>query len=236
MKIKEQLNEIIPDCCNIGFASLANIDRFVESKFLNHYKDYGTIIAIAHHVTNPTEWIWYKFDPKEISTCDADIHLKQVCVKVLNILNNNNSNSSILPYPGRSGFLFKNLAAKTNLGEIGKSELFVHRNWGPWVHLRIILTSLIIKPDSKILFRICKDCNLCLKNCISRAIGVDKLNKEICEEYHSRIEKEKSIIKHYVFTCELCLRSCPKFEKPKQLTDNEISEFISNKYDKFGEL
>lgn len=230
-KFKIKLIEKTPVCCDIGFASLNCIDKYIEPKYLSYYKEFNTIIAIAHHITDSKEWVWYKNDKGNYpSICDADIHLKQICQDILKILNKKKYNSRILPYPGRSGFQFKNLAAETNLGEIGDSKLFIHKNWGPWVHLRIILTSAIIEPDSKTKEMICNHCNICIENCPSRALANGCLNGIICEDFQTKMKQEKASIEHYVFTCESCLRNCKMFEQPKQLSDEEIEDFVLSKH------
>ena len=104
MEIKEKIKRKIPECCDIGFAQISSINNFVEDRFLDYYQEYNTIITIAYHVTNPYEWLWYKFNSNKSSTCDADNHVIKVCEEVLKILPKFNQKSKLLPYPGRLRF------------------------------------------------------------------------------------------------------------------------------------
>jgi ferredoxin len=230
-KLKSLLIGKTQECCDIGFASLNYTDKYIDSKYLSYYNEFNTTIAVIHHITDSREWVWYKNEKGNYPRiCDADIHLNQICQDILKILNKKKYNSKVLPYPGRSGFQFINLAAETNLGEIGDNKLFIHKNWGPWVHLRIVLTSAIIEPDSKTKEMICTHCDTCVTNCPPNALANGYLNGIICDDYQTKMKQEKASIEHYVFTCESCIRSCKMFEQPKQLSEEEIEEFVLSKY------
>jgi len=67
-------------------------------------------------------------------------------------------------------FSHKQAAVAAGLGSIGKSNLFLHRAYGPRVRLVTILTDYPIREKPEILPPPCGSCTLCRDHCPARAI------------------------------------------------------------------
>ena len=102
--------------------------------------------------------------------------------------------TEILPYPGTCGISFKQLAAKTGIGEIGDSFLFLHREWGPWTHLRIALTNAETpKARQRDFDAVCTHCGRCIDECPGRAIAQGRHDLDACASAQSVLSKQVSI-------------------------------------------
>jgi epoxyqueuosine reductase QueG len=112
-------------------------------------------------------------------------------------------------------FQHKTAAARSGIGWIGKSALFISNNYGPRVRLGTVLTDYkpynIGRPSKNK----CANCNLCKDNCPSNAIkGVlwnESLNREdiydaeLCANYMKK--NFKNIGRGSV--CGICMKVCP---------------------------
>jgi epoxyqueuosine reductase QueG len=114
-------------------------------------------------------------------------------------------------------FPHKTGAVLSGLGWIGKSDLFLHNEWGPRVRLATVLTDAPISDGSNINMENdkCGDCNLCKEVCPAMAIvGTNwKLGMERGDLYDafacSNYMKDhfKDIGRGSV--CGICIKVCP---------------------------
>jgi epoxyqueuosine reductase QueG len=178
-----------------------------------------SVIVLAHHIKNSLEWVWFDFESQRNNvTCAADLHLKLECEKIAEALEKNGHHSVIIPYPGRSGVRFKDLASKTGLGEIGDNFLFLHRQWGPWTHLRVIVTDVDISENLTSCDGICTHCGICKISCPSNAIKHDTLLGLECNKYQCNRDADFGMKGSYIFKCEECARVCPIGDVPEKIT------------------
>jgi|LSQX01.3.fsa_nt_gb epoxyqueuosine reductase QueG len=166
-----EIKSIVPECCDLDAydISLCNQEeQMVLREFLPGAK---SIIIFGHHIESSIEWMWFPSKAERGNcTCAADLHLKAVVEKVAEYLCSREKNCTILPYPDPYGVLFKNLASRSVMGELGDSHLFLHKQWGPWIHLRVMLTEAEIKNDSVARAaggkeQVCLHCNKCIESC-----------------------------------------------------------------------
>ncbi len=116
-------------------------------------------------------------------------------------------------YMGR--YSHKKVAALSGLGTIGKSSMFLHKQYGANVRLGSVFTDCQfdisdIKPVS-----LCRNCNLCVNACPSGAISGnewtvevdrdDMFDPEKCSTYMK--QKFKHIGRGAV--CGICMKVCP---------------------------
>lgn len=206
---------LLPACCD---AATVDISEFApeERKLLEEYMPTAkTAIVLAHHVTSALEWVWFPFETERMNnTCAADLHIKTGVEKVANWLSIKSAAAVTLPYPGRCGVAFKYIAAKTKLGELGANYLFLHKEWGPWTHLRILLTDAIVADENSGKIQVCDSCGACIRACPARVIKEDSFNGLGCNEYQKLQSQEKGIEGQYIWKCEVCARVCPKGAKP----------------------
>ncbi|MDR1497369.1 MAG: tRNA epoxyqueuosine(34) reductase QueG [Puniceicoccales bacterium] len=109
----------------------------------------------------------------------------------------------------------KPLAARAGLGWQGKNTLLIHREFGPWLLLGVILTTLELPPDTPANDN-CRNCTRCLDACPNGAITAPyQLDASRCLAYMS-IEHQGSIpveirpaLGDRIFGCDTCLEVCP---------------------------
>lgn len=214
---ENDFKELIPSCCKIGFAvfdDYNNKEQKLLSEFLPGTK---TIIVLTHHIQSSLEWVWYPFENERCNTtCGADLHCQTVINKVDNVLLTNRYKTKIIPYPGQCGIMFKTLALKTKLGELGEHFLFMSNEWGPWIHLRILLTNAIITFNPNEYLQACTHCGNCLRVCPGDAIKPASFDGIKCRDSMRKRAKDMGNTP-FDFECEICLRACPVGKTPKEV-------------------
>jgi len=218
-----ELRELLPDCCRIGFASVDEYYNPEKEQLLAQLPSTRTVIVIAHHVMDSLEWTWLKFQAaRGGETSPADIHTLAMAERVTSCLKSIGCQSTIVPYPGVCGLMFKKIALPTQLGSLGDNFLFMNNEWGPWIHLRVILTNSIIRHVRPEIRDACTHCGECIKVCPAGAIQHGRFDGLACRagmREMSRTQCDGS----FCFECELCLRACPVGTRPRkvQVTFND---------------
>ena len=116
------------------------------------------------------------------------------------------------------------------LGFIGKSGMLITRQFGTYVFLATILTSIELKTDLAIVERACGGCKACQSACPTSAINGDgTVDARKCISYLT-IENGygipiplRPLLSDAVFGCDKCQQICPFNTKP---TNAESTEFI----------
>jgi epoxyqueuosine reductase len=215
MITEKNINALIPECCRIGFASIGEYQGKEKEQLLAQLPSAQTVIVIAHHVQDSLEWVWLKFPAARTGeTCPADIHCLSVAQRISSHIQANGKSALILPYPGACGSMFKKIAVPTRLGVLGDNFLFMNRNWGPWIHLRIILTDEVIRFAPRQSDDACIHCGKCIEACPAGAIKQGSFDGLACREKMIEMSKTKCD-GSFCFECEICLRACPVGIQPK---------------------
>lgn len=128
------------------------------------------------------------------------------------------SQSSVTdPYAG--AFPHKTAAVRANLGYIGKSALFIHRDYGNGVRLATVLIDAPLTPDTGPCTEHCGNCNKCVSACPAQALtgkeyvpGTPResvFNAEKCSKHM------KTAYQHIGrgAVCGICIAVCPKGKK-----------------------
>ncbi len=218
---------LLPNCCRIGFASIDQYDTNERSTMKTFLPDVRTIIVVAHHVMHSLEWTWFAFDAEsQDETCPADLHTRSMSRRIGHRLERGGHRSVLLPYPGECGVMFKTLAARTGLGQLGDSFLFINADWGPWIHLRVILTDARIEFERQTAPEACTHCGACLSACPSGAIVEGDFDGLKCRDTMHGLRNSLGKVP-YVFECEQCLRACPIGQAPHEV-------LVSYKYQEIG--
>lgn len=120
-------------------------------------------------------------------------------------------------------FLERSWAYKAGLGFIGKSAMFIHRDFGTWTFLGGFATDLKLTPSKPYQGPDCGTCTRCLDACPSKAIiapHVVDTNKCISTWTIERTLHPEAIEKAprehiWGFGCDICQEVCPwsKFEQ-----------------------
>ena len=117
-------------------------------------------------------------------------------------------------------------AIKAGLGEYGRNQMVITREFGPRVRFSKIFTSLPLKPDKPLKFGVeayCNQCTVCADECPPKALpygppsferpnqsslqGVKKWTAD-CEKCFGYWAKLKT-------DCAICMRVCPFSETPR---------------------
>ena len=114
----------------------------------------------------------------------------------------------------------KALAARSGLGWYGKNTNILTEQWGSFVLLGEIITSLEIPPDEPS-SRDCGSCRLCVVACPTGALGPDysidatKCISYLTIEHRGAIPVElRAAIGSWVFGCDICQDVCPPTMSP----------------------
>ncbi len=206
--LREKIKEILPSCCDIGFLNISDCSMAEQNVIKDFFAETKTIIVLAHHIKTSMEWIWYPHEAeRNNNTCGADLHSKNIVNNINYYLEGEGYKNFIIPYPGKCGFRMKDFADRTSLGSIGDSYLFLHKQWGPWVHLRILLTDAHIESNENVDICTCIHCGNCVSSCPAKAIKKESFNGIACGEY--QMSQKAGIKDNYYWKCEACARNCP---------------------------
>lgn len=209
--------DLVPSCCEIGLADISDFTDEEQNELSRFLPDVKSLIIVGHHIKESLEWVWFPFGTeRNNSTCAADLHVKSVIEKIDYFLKIKGYNNCIAPYPGGCGLNFKTIAERTGMGEIGASYLFLHREWGPWIHLRVLLSEAEIERKKVKRKGICLNCNKCIEACPGNAIGENTFNGLKCNE-KQLAEGKRLGMKGYLYKCEICARVCPIGQVPGKI-------------------
>lgn len=180
-----------------------------------------TALVLVHHVVTEEEWTWYSTgDGGE--RCDADEHVRRVCEVVGNVLVKLGHEAKLVKYPGESGLQFRFVAEAAGLGAIGTNAFLFHPTWGPWVHLRVMGTTveLDLRPELSG-DQFCDECGLCISECPARAISENSFRGLRCRSYRkAKGEYEPHGSESLLPYCKRCVWICPKGEQPSARKGN----------------
>ena len=214
---EKDLSVLLPECCRIGFATIEDYQGTEREQLLVRLPSTQTVVVIAHHVHNSLEWTWLKFRAARTGeTSPADIHCLSMAEHIANRLESNGNQALIVPYPGISGLMFKTIALPTRLGTLGDNFLFMNNDWGPWMHLRVILTDGVIRHTRPQEEDACTHCGKCIEACPAGAIQQGRFDGLACRDQMREMSKTKCD-SSFCFECELCLRACPIGTQPKEI-------------------
>ena len=97
-------------------------------------------------------------------------------------------------YPYDARFLnadisFKHAAEAAGLGQIGYNSLIITSKYGPRIKLTVCLTEAKLEPTAKASEMFCRNCNVCIAKCPSKALDYPEkdeaysINKYACSTY-----------------------------------------------------
>ncbi|MFH1298644.1 MAG: tRNA epoxyqueuosine(34) reductase QueG [Patescibacteria group bacterium] len=120
-------------------------------------------------------------------------------------------------YTDTGSILERYFAVKAGLGFIGKNTCLITPEFGSWVFLGIVLTTVELEPTTSKPMGNCGDCRKCIDACPTGALSEKKIDCRKCISYLT-IEKkgnfnpeEKGMVagQKFVFGCDRCQEVCP---------------------------
>ena len=95
---------------------------------------------------------------------------------------------------------FRQLAVLAGLGTIGKNACLLHPVYGPNVAIGVVLTDSLIPHDTPLDKEICLHCDICVKECQTKAIKDDFFDRYTCKNRRKILGKGCGTP---------CIRCCP---------------------------
>ena len=183
----------------------------IEDKLLTSekYKDYNTAVVIG--ISYPK----IETDKIHLSSCSwgQDYHtvLKSKLDVIGRYLEENNYNYKI--FVDNNAIDERYIAYKAGLGFFGKNNLLINEEYGSYFFIGVLLTSFICEYD-KPTNTTCKGCNLCIKNCPTKALSEKGiLNQNKCLSYLTQKkdlnEEECTYLNNCIYGCDICQKVCP---------------------------
>jgi len=105
----------------------------------------------------------------------------------------------------RGSISLKHAAELAGLGIVGRNYLLINPEYGTLLWFSAVLTDADLAPDEKAEYTFCKDCNVCVEACPSKALDdPDSFGRKDCSGRMFKMEDGKWEIK-----CFLCRKVCP---------------------------
>jgi len=137
-------------------------------------------------------------------------------------------------YVDAGPFLERSYAAKAHMGFIGNNSVLITKDYGSWVFLSEIITTLKLDYDNQNNLRglSCGTCRKCIESCPTKAIVEPYLiDARKCISYQT-IENKKEIpeeirkkMGNRIFGCDICQEVCPHNCRAKE---TKIQEFLTH--------
>ncbi|WP_276917064.1 tRNA epoxyqueuosine(34) reductase QueG [Aneurinibacillus aneurinilyticus] len=110
------------------------------------------------------------------------------------------------------------VAERAGLGWVGKNTSLITKEFGSWVYLGEMLTSVPFPPDQSIEEE-CGECTICIDSCPTGAIVQGgQLDSTRCVAFLTQVKDEipeefRSAIGNRLYGCDTCQQVCPKNRK-----------------------
>lgn len=188
---KTQYSHAISIVVKLSDAVLQTIENAPSFVYFQHYRTANALLdQIAFRVAREIEKAGYSALPVAASQS----------------LGKDNPYCGVVPH--------KTIAVLSGLGFVGKSGLFLSKDFGSKVRLATILTNAPVQSELPIIKNGCGDCELCKKACPAGAIygelptenGERNFDAEKCSKYMK--EHFQDIGRGSV--CGVCIKVCPK--------------------------
>lgn len=212
----------------------------------NHYMEEGkTIISIAFPYLHKKESFDNGFS---LYTRGNDYHrvVKSYLDKICEFITLRGGNA--ISFVDSNTLPERYIAYLAGVGFIGKNNMLITKEYGSYVFLGEIITDLELFDEDKGNFEElkkyneCGECNICFKECPTKAINANRKNPNICLSYITQKKDLKDweikALKGRVFGCDSCQLRCPyneevKFStieefKPLEFMDRDHNENIIN--------
>ena len=181
-------------------------------------------------------------------TWATDYHLvvTDYLQRLVDELSSTNPNELFSIHCDTSPLADRYMAYLAGLGFYGKNKCFINPNWGSYIVIGTVLTTLEFKPNTP-MTETCLGCNRCISACLGKCLDHNEFKYDTCKSYLTQkkgdlTDDEQSIVgkSPLVFGCDVCQEVCPhnkdlpttpivEFQSVEPYVDIEELESISNK-------
>lgn len=165
------------------------------------------------------------------SVNDYHLVLKQKLLPILNSFKKSFYGHKFISFIDSSPINEVDLAQKSGIGVRGLNSLLITKEYGSYVFLASIITTLKLKETKK-KYSTCMLCKKCIECCPTSAITKNGINKDLClsnitQKKGDLSDYEKNIIKKTgtIWGCDICQKVCPH---NKNIKETYINEFLNN--------
>lgn len=152
-----------------------------------------------------------------------------LCCEELSVLY---ENEEFVPFADNSPIPEVQAACLGGLGVLGENSLLITKDYGSFVFLGEIVTTLKLDPTGNKEISNCLKCNKCVEVCPNSAIKEGKISLPLCLSHITQqkgelTQAEKDLIKKTkcAWGCDICQDICPLNRNAKT---TDISEFIDS--------
>jgi len=177
-----------------------------------------SVISLTYNYFSGAKQSHESFYKLSAYTFIEDYHyiLKQKMQTLLAALKNNIGHFEASLFVDSAPVLERAWAVRSGLGVIGHNKSLIIPHKGSFFFLCQIICDLEPQYDTPLNIDICKNCNICIKACPTKAIEKDKtINASKCISYLT-IEHKKPIAaammknaEKSIFGCDICQQACP---------------------------
>ena len=208
-------------------------EAFGEEELGDLGREFGpvrSVIALAQRIVDPVQTVMFRsgetLSESRFAATLGDALLRHACWDVIEVLQGAGHRGAIVKnavYPGDGPghrISYRKVAGLSGLGVMGRSNLLLHPQWGPWLYLRAVVTDAPLPPDAPITFSPCEGCSRCAAACPSGALSDQGYSRPICEQRDIPRPPGTGNLRvspHSAIMCEECRRACPIGVAPPRL-------------------
>lgn len=202
----------------------------------NYYMEEGkAIISFAFPYLHDEE---YSDNGFSVYTRGEDYHnvvhkyLKKICEFI------ESKNGKAIALTDSNTLPERYIAYISGVGFIGKNNMIITKKYGSYVFLGEIITDLDIAGedirtfDDIKNFKECGSCEICYKECPTKAINKVKKNSKICLSYITQkkelSDNEMKLMNGQIFGCDSCQLECPYNAKKEfsKIEEFKVKDFM----------